>query len=72
MTGFSNDEEYAVVKEDLVPFLLEDKLKELGGVYSKAADKWAPHAVRDGTLVTGQNPGSSMATAKLIVEALQA
>jgi putative intracellular protease/amidase len=61
-----------VVKDDIVPFLLEDRLKALGGIYSKAADKWAPHAVRDGRLVTGQNPGSSAAAAKLVVEALRA
>jgi putative intracellular protease/amidase len=72
VTGFSNDEEYAVVKEDIVPFLLEDRLKELGGSYSKAEAKWAEHAVRDGRLVTGQNPGSSAATARLVLEALQA
>jgi hypothetical protein len=27
VTGFSNAEEYAVAKEDLVPFMLETKLK---------------------------------------------
>lgn len=70
VTGFSNEEEYAVAKEDLVPFMLEDKLKELGGVYSKAPEKWGVHAVRDGRLVTGQNPGSSRRTAELVVEAL--
>lgn len=69
VTGFSNTEEVAVGKENVVPFLLEDKLKELGGTYEKVAD-WNPHAVRDGQLITGQNPQSSTATAKLIVEAL--
>ncbi|GFH29878.1 DJ-1_PfpI domain-containing protein [Haematococcus lacustris] len=69
VTGFSNSEERAVAKEDVVPFLLEDKLKELGGSYESGAD-WAPCAVRDGRLVTGQNPGSSAACAKLVVQVL--
>jgi putative intracellular protease/amidase len=38
VTGFSNSEEEAVGLTEVVPFLLEDKLKELGGLYSKAAD----------------------------------
>ncbi len=41
-------------------------------MYEKAATKWDVHAVRDGKLVTGQNPGSSAATADLIIEALKA
>lgn len=72
VTGFSNDEENAVNKELEVPFLLEDKLKELGGLYEKAVHNWGVHTVRDGNLVTGQNPGSSAATAHLILEALAA
>ena len=71
MTGFSNDEEYAVAKETLVPFLVEDKLKELGGEYCKAKANWSVCAVRDGKLVTGQNPSSSQKTAELVIEALE-
>ncbi len=44
---------HAVVKEKIVPYLLEAKLKELGGQYESSSEKWAPHAVRDGNLVTG-------------------
>ncbi|GAX85663.1 hypothetical protein CEUSTIGMA_g13078.t1 [Chlamydomonas eustigma] len=71
VTGFSDSEEVAVGKDHLVPFMLETKLKELGGVYECAAN-WQVHAVRDGNLVTGQNPGSSARTAELVVEALSA
>lgn len=71
VTGFSNSEEAAVGKTELVPFLLEDKLKELGGEYSKAESDWASHAVVDERLVTGQNPGSSKAVATLMLEALK-
>ncbi|PNH12142.1 hypothetical protein TSOC_000939, partial [Tetrabaena socialis] len=52
VTGFSDAEEYAVAKEKVVPFLLEARLRELGGLY-ESGDKWAPFAVRDGKLVTG-------------------
>lgn len=58
VTGFTNTEETAVGLQLVVPFLLEDRLKERGGHYSKAAD-WAPYVVVDGLLVTGQNPASS-------------
>jgi hypothetical protein len=45
-----------------VPFLVEDELKLLGGLYEKAAD-WASFVVIDERLVTGQNPASSKAGA---------
>merc|ERR1711924_33534 len=71
--GFSNAEEAAVVdmrKFDPVPPSLEDKLKEAGGDY-QPGDMFAPNAVRDDRLVTGQNPGSSVEAAKLCIKALQ-
>ncbi len=58
VTGFTNTEEAAVQLTDVVPFLVEDMLKENGGQYSKGAD-WAPYVVTDGNLMTGQNPASS-------------
>jgi putative intracellular protease/amidase len=58
VTGFSDAEEEAVGLTTVVPFLLEDRLKERGGVYSKGAN-WAPYVQVDGKLVTGQNPASS-------------
>ncbi|EFJ45186.1 hypothetical protein VOLCADRAFT_106142 [Volvox carteri f. nagariensis] len=69
-TCFSDAEEFAVAKEKLVPFLLETRLKELGAVFQSAPEKWAPFALRDGNLVTGQNPASSARVAELVVEAL--
>jgi putative intracellular protease/amidase len=70
VTGFSNSEEEAVGKTKVVPFLLEDKLKELGGKYSKGED-WSSHVEVDGHLVTGQNPQSSEETAKAVVNVLK-
>lgn len=69
VTGFSNTEEDAVGLTEVVPFLVEDMLKNNGGSYSKAAD-WANHVVGDGHLITGQNPASSEATAKALLQRL--
>lgn len=69
VTGFSNEEEYAVQLEKLVPFLLEDKLQALGAVYSRQ-DLWQEYVVTDGNLITGQNPQSSPLFATAVVEYL--
>src|SRR5687767_10225657 len=64
VAGFSNEEEEAVKLTNVVPYALESKLVELGGLYERGPS-WQPFAVRDGRLVTGQNPRSSAAVAKL-------
>ncbi len=69
VTGFTNTEEAAVGLTDVVPFLVEDMLTQNGGIYSKTGD-WGVHVVRDGLLITGQNPASSSAAATALVEAL--
>lgn len=69
-TAFTNSEETAVGLTDVVPFLLEDRLKELGADWEAKAD-WQPHAVRDGNLVTGQNPQSSELVVQHVLEALR-
>jgi putative intracellular protease/amidase len=66
VTGFTNTEEAAVGLTDVVPFLVEDELKAKGGIYSKGED-WASYVVRDGLLITGQNPGSSAETAAALL-----
>jgi putative intracellular protease/amidase len=71
VTGFSNEEEQAVGLTEVVPFLLESRLAELGGRYEHAG-KWQSFAVRDGQLVTGQNPASSRATAQETLAAIAA
>lgn len=70
VTGFSNSEEEAVGLTKVVPFLLEDKLQENGGIYSKVGD-WQPYAVEDGLLITGQNPASSKLVAKKLLSKLK-
>ena len=56
--------------DQAVPFLLETRLKELGGKHEGGPD-FAPFALRDGNLVTGQNPASATRTAELVMEALK-
>ena len=70
VTGFSNTEEDAVGLTAAMPFLLEDRLKERGGLYSQAAD-WNPHVQVDGKLVTGQNPASSEPVAEALLSLLR-
>jgi putative intracellular protease/amidase len=69
VTGFTNTEEEAVGLSKVVPFLVEDMLKENGGVYSKGAD-WQSYVLTDGILVTGQNPASSEAAAEALLKLL--
>ena len=70
VTSFSDEEEAAVHLTDTVPFLVESRLKELGGKYERGP-AWSSFAVRDGNLVTGQNPQSSVATAREVLAALR-
>ena len=70
VTGFSNSEEEAVSLTDVVPFLVEDALKDNGGQYEKAAD-WESFVVEDGLLITGQNPASSEEAAKRLMAKLK-
>ncbi|WP_349257897.1 type 1 glutamine amidotransferase domain-containing protein [Ohtaekwangia sp.] len=69
VTGYSNSEEVAGQSTDAVPFMLEDMLKEKGGLYSKAND-WQPLAITDGLLITGQNPASAEPVAQEILKQL--
>jgi putative intracellular protease/amidase len=71
VTGFANSEEEAVGLTHVVPFLVEDELKRLGGIYSKGPD-WQPYILTDGQLITGQNPASSGPAAKALLEKLRA
>ena len=71
VTGFTNTEEEEVQLTHVVPFLVEDELKRIGGIFEKT-DNWLPFAVVDGRLVTGQNPASSAAGATELLRLLQA
>ncbi|GIE78679.1 dimethylallyltransferase [Actinoplanes philippinensis] len=69
VTGFTNSEEEGVGLTGVVPFLVEDMLKANGGVYSQGPD-WGSYVVRDGLLITGQNPASSAEAADALLALL--
>lgn len=69
VTGFTNGEEEAVGLTNIVPFLVEDELKGKGSIYSKKEDG-AVYVVTDGLLITGQNPASSAAAARQLLNML--
>ena len=69
VASFTDSEERAVGGESRIPFLLESRLRELGADFH-GADDWQSNAVRDGLLITGQNPQSSAAVAARLIEAL--
>ena len=66
---FTNDEEREVGLDEVMPFLLATRLEELGATLD-LADKFVAHAITDGKLVTGQNPQSSEAVARAVINAL--
>jgi putative intracellular protease/amidase len=69
VNSFTDAEETAAGLMGIVPFALETRLRELGARF-EGAPNWQPFAVRDGQLITGQNPASSALVANLLVEAL--
>jgi len=71
ITGFTNEEEKPVGLTDVVPFLLEDRLKQQGGLFAKS-DPFAPCVQVEGDLVTGQNPASSAPAAEELLKRLHA
>jgi putative intracellular protease/amidase len=70
ITGFTNTEEEAVQMTKVVPFLVEDELRRLGGIFEKT-DDWLPFAVVDGRMITGQNPASSTTGATELLRLLR-
>lgn len=70
VTAFTNMEEKLALRSDNIPFKLESRLKELGADFSAAALPFVSHVVRDGNLVTGQNPLSAGPTATRLIEVL--
>lgn len=69
VNSFTDAEEREVGLAGVVPFMLESRLRELGGVF-EGADNWQAFAIRDGQLITGQNPHSSAKVAEMLIEAL--
>ena len=70
VNAFTDAEEAAVGMTETVPFLLESRLRELGGRF-EGGPNFEPYAVRDGNLVTGQNPASSALAAAHMIDVLR-
>ncbi|WP_416875839.1 type 1 glutamine amidotransferase domain-containing protein [Kitasatospora sp. SC0581] len=70
VTGFTNAEETQAGLADRAPWLLQDRLVGLG-VDFEEGEPWAPHAVVDRNLVTGQNPASSALVATGLLRLLK-
>jgi putative intracellular protease/amidase len=69
INSFTDAEEAAVGLTEVMPFLLESRIRALGGVF-EGAPNFTAKAVRDGQLITGQNPMSSALVAALMLDAL--
>jgi putative intracellular protease/amidase len=70
VTSFTDSEEAAAGLTRTVPFLLEARLRALGADFKSGPD-FQPFALRDGALITGQNPASAGDVARLVIEALR-
>ena len=70
VAAFTDSEERAVGLAEAVPFLLESRLKQLGAKHESGPD-FEPFALRDGNLITGQNPASATRTAELVMDVLK-
>ena len=70
LTVFTNEEELNGGTGPNTPWFVEDALQEKGAIIENA-DAWSSHVVRDGNLITGQNPQSSEDVAKEVIKALQ-
>ncbi|MEM1325327.1 MAG: nuclear transport factor 2 family protein [Bacteroidota bacterium] len=70
LTAFTDEEERAAQAENIVPFMLESKLRERGAKFV-GADNWQKNVIVDGRLLTGQNPASAYELGQAIVEVLE-
>jgi putative intracellular protease/amidase len=69
VTGFTREEEVAMNTLSDVPFVLEERMLEVGATYQKKA-KWKVLVVEDGHLITGQNPASAKAVGEALARQL--
>ncbi|WP_025691171.1 type 1 glutamine amidotransferase domain-containing protein [Paenibacillus zanthoxyli] len=69
VSAFTDREEAQTTLDQHLPFLLESKIRELGAIYV-AAPNWTSHYEVDGNLITGQNPQSTLAVTKAVIEKL--
>lgn len=71
ITSFTNAEEEFVKLTEAMPFLLETKLKDLGGTFV-GAENFQVNVQTSGRIVTGQNPPSAGPMAEKVVSLVKA
>lgn len=71
VTGFSWFEEILAKRHKIVPFNMEEQLKKRGAKFSKSFIPFGPHIIKDGQLITGQNPASAKGVGRAVVKALK-
>ncbi|WP_430510624.1 type 1 glutamine amidotransferase domain-containing protein [Gottfriedia solisilvae] len=69
VNAFTDAEEKEAGMDQMMPFLLESKLRELGAHFVTATN-WNSHVEVDGNLITGQNPQSTLAVVHAVIEKL--
>jgi putative intracellular protease/amidase len=73
MTSFTDEEEDQTEAGRLgMEWLLDVALKNAGAVFDDGPSAWISHVVVDRNLITGQNPGSTEATADAVISRLAA
>jgi putative intracellular protease/amidase len=73
MTSFTDEEEDQTEAGLLgMEWLLDNALKNAGAVFDDGPSAWVSHVVVDRNLITGQNPGSTEATADAVIKKLRA
>jgi putative intracellular protease/amidase len=73
MTSFTDEEEDQTEAGLLgMGWLLDVALKNAGAVFDDGPSAWISHVVVDRNVITGQNPGSTEATADAVIKKLQA
>jgi putative intracellular protease/amidase len=70
INAFTDREEADTGLGPFLPFLLESKIRDLGSIFV-AAPNWSSHYEMDGNLITGQNPQSTLAVTKAVIEKLR-
>ncbi len=70
VNAFTNEEEIAVKLDNVVPFLLENKLIEHGAKFEKSG-LWQKHITVDQRLITGQNPQSAIGVGEATLEEIK-
>ena len=73
MTSFTDEEEDQTEAGRLgMAWYLDTALKNAGAVFDDGPSAWISHVVVDRNLITGQNPGSTEATADAVIKKLAA